>query len=196
MTVALSMGVDSLAVLHFLKTRYPTHDIKAIHFNHNLRGQNFDMEMNAIRFCAEMQIPLTVRRRDRYTQKGQSEADLRKYRLEAFTGHGFIVTGHHLDDACESYLLNCLRGHQAYLPLPHFTEFDGFSIIRPFLLTPKADMVDYINANDLNKWVVEDETNTDESYRRNWIRHTLLPEINANGFNLYTTVRKKYQDLT
>lgn len=191
-TVALSMGVDSLAVCHFLKTRYPRMNVKAIHFNHNLRSQNFDMEAKAIKFCAAMQIPLTVKRRDRYTQKGESEAELRSYRLKAFTGHGFIVTGHHLDDACESYLMNCLKGHPDYLPIPVKTEFDNFTIIRPFILTTKESMEQYIIHHDLGRWVVEDETNTDENYRRNWVRHTMLPEIKENGYNLQTTVRKRY----
>jgi len=191
-TVALSMGIDSLAVLHFLKTKFPRMNVHAIHFNHNLRGQNFDMEAKAIQFCSAMQIPLTVKRRDLYTQTGTSEADLREYRLKSFIGRGTIVTGHHLDDACESYLMNCFKGHSEYLPIPVKTEFDHFTIIRPFILTTKESMEHYVIQNDLGRWVVEDETNKDESYRRNWIRQTILPQINANGYNLYTTVRKRY----
>lgn len=170
----------------------PKIELSAIHFNHNLRSQNFEMEGKAIRFCSKMQIPLVVKRRDRYTQKGESEADLRSYRLNAFGGQGFVVTGHHLDDACESYFMNCLRGHESFIPIPPVTEFDTFTLLRPFILTPKADIEVYIEKHNLSEWVVEDETNEDEKYRRNWIRHTMLPEIQKNGYNLYKTVKKRY----
>jgi tRNA(Ile)-lysidine synthase TilS/MesJ len=88
--------------------------------------------------------------------------------------------------------MNCFKGHPDYLPIPVKTEFENFTIIRPFILTMKESMKNYIVENDLNRWVVEDETNKDESYRRNWIRQTLLPQINENGYNLYTTVKKRY----
>lgn len=194
-TVALSMGADSLAVLHFLKTRMPKIQLSAIHYNHNLRGQNFEMEGKAIRFCHKHQIPLVVKRRNRYTQKGTSEADLRTYRLKAFAeSGGYIATGHHLDDACESYMMNCFKGQAEYMPIPTITEFDGFTVIRPFILTKKQDMLDYLTKHDLIDWIVEDETNVDQKYQRNWVRHSILPQVNSNGFNIYKTVGKIYRN--
>lgn len=194
--VALSMGVDSLAVLHFLKTKYPKRDISAFHFNHNLRGQNFEMEGKAIRFCAKYQIPLVVKRRNLHTHKDTYEAALRNARYEAMGQEvSHIVTGHHLDDAVENYLFNCFNGTPEHLPIPEktvFTEFDNLTVLRPFLLTKKVDMLKYVKQNELIEWIIEDETNKNQDYRRNWLRHTIIPHVNSVGYNLHKIVKKKY----
>jgi tRNA(Ile)-lysidine synthase TilS/MesJ len=51
----------------------------------------------------------------------------------------------------------------------------------------------YISDNKLESYIVEDETNVDEQYRRNWLRNNLIPQINEKGYNLKTVVRKRYE---
>lgn len=194
-TVALSMGCDSLAVLHFLKTKCKKYQVRAFHYDHALRSQNRVMSDAAKSFCKEFDIELISKFRDVDKEKTKkSEADLRELRYSAMIGLGTVVIAHHLDDAVENYLYNCFNGVPEYLPIPLVTNYDdfGMKIIRPFILNKKSDFRNYIKDNDLEKYVVEDSTNKDQSIRRNWLRHSMVPQINEKGYNLQTVVRKKY----
>jgi tRNA(Ile)-lysidine synthase len=195
LTVALSGGCDSLAVAHFIKTRYPNTELKCFHFNHMLRQQNFDMQRACMDFCKDYTIPLKISSRDVSEQKGMSESDLRSYRYGSMKDLGFVVTGHHLDDAVENYLNNCFCGVPEYLPIPLITQFSSnLSVIRPFILTTKQEMRDYISQNNLQQYVVEDETNEQDVYKRNWLRNNIVPQINSHGYNLHTIVKKRYRE--
>ena len=192
--VALSSGADSIAILHFLKTKYPKLNLSAIHYNHNLRSQNFDMQKSAEVFCKDYGIPLTVNVREKVEGEGSySEAELRLLRYQSFKGQGNVITGHHLDDAVESYLMNCFNGTPEYLPIPIQTHYKllDFCVFRPFLISTKEQILRYISNQNLEKYIVEDETNVEVKYRRNWIRHKIIPEVN-HFYNLQTIVKKKY----
>lgn len=192
-TVALSSGCDSVAVTHFLKTKYPKIELKCFHYNHNLRNQNLKMVKKAEKLCSDLDIPLTVKMRDS-SHMNASEADLRALRYGAMAGMGYVLTGHHLDDAVENYLYNCFNGTPEYLPIPLETEYKdlGLTILRPFILSSKIEIENYIKNNKLEKYVENDETNKDESYRRNWLRNNLIPQVNEKGYNLQTVVKKRY----
>jgi tRNA(Ile)-lysidine synthase len=191
LTVALSAGVDSVAVAHYIKHRLPRIDMKCFHFNHRLRPQNDEMAANAVKFCKEFNIELIHKESD---SNERSEAGLRTARYKAMAGIGYMVTGQHLDDAVENYAYNCFNGVPEYLPIPLVTPYNAFNltVIRPFILNTKQDFIDYVENHKLQKYVVEDETNTDESIKRNWLRHSIIPAINSNGYNLSTIVKKRY----
>lgn len=193
LTVAVSGGVDSVAVAHFLHRRY---DIRVFHFNHKYRPQNDSMEESVVRFCKDHDIPCLLANRLDYQHIGNSstskEAQARDCRLAAASDivHGDLVTAHHLDDAIESYFMNFLRGCPAYAPIPAMTEFGNINLCRPFLLTRKSDFSKYISDNNLRQYIVVDETNTDMSIRRNWVRHEVLPMISSKYPGLPKVVRK------
>jgi tRNA(Ile)-lysidine synthase len=146
------------------------------------------------KFCTEFKIPLLLGVRS--LCDGETECELRNARYKAMAGLGAIVTGHHLDDAVESYLYNCFNGVPQYLPIPLETDYPQYRIkvLRPFIISEKSYILEYIKNNNLERFVVEDETNIDEKYRRNWLRHNIIPQINDKGYNLKTIVRKKYLD--
>ena len=194
-TIALSMGCDSVAITHFMHTKYPKFDLSCFHFNHMLREQNYEMANKAVEFCHQFHIPLTVRQRDLIHHPDTSEAGLRDARYKALRGVGNVITGHHLDDACENYLFNCFNGVPDYLPIPLITDYRDLKIFRPFLISTKEQMREYIRKNGLERYVVEDETNYDSSTaRRNWLRNELIPQINAKGYNIQTIVKKMIQN--
>ena len=192
MTVATSSGIDSVAALHFLH-KNKSLDVSSFHFNHKIRPQNDLMEERVKEFCSDFNIPLTVKRCESTYVGGSVEAFYREQRYSAMSGLGYVVTGQHLNDLVESYVENCFRGNPDYLPMPLITEYKdkGFTVIRPFCLTTKQEMVDYVKNNNLMKYIVEDETNTDETIKRNWIRHTLVPMIKEKDYNLEKVVKKK-----
>lgn len=193
-TVALSAGCDSVAVAHFLKTKYPRRDLNCVHYNHSLREQNETMSATVEKFCKDYKIPLIIHKREHNPNHDLSEAGLRTLRYESFKNLGAVITGHHLDDAVESYLFNCFNGVPEYLPIPEITKYENlnFTIFRPFIISTKDDFKDYIRKHSLEEYIVEDETNKDQKYRRNWLRHQIVPEI-EKYYNLRTIVKKRYQ---
>lgn len=188
--VACSGGIDSIAILHFLKKK----NIKAFHFNHKFREQNDHMESSVRRFTDDFNIPLEVRSRketDKIKEGDSIEAKAREWRLHAINeiGGTFIMC-HHLDDCVESYLMNCFNGHPERKPIPKETRLENAKLIRPILYTSKQDLEEYVEKNDLGKYIVEDETNTDTSYRRNAIRLSIIPTISKEYKGMRKVVKK------
>ncbi len=195
---ALSGGVDSIVFAHYLMKTH--HQFKVCHFNHNYRPQNDHMVESVIRFCRDHKLELNLGTliHDEF-ENDHSENYLRRHRLNYFKSlQNDIVLGHHLDDCVESYMMNCLTGTPEYLPIPEKTELvdndceSQYSLYRPFLRTYKHNILKYAHKNKLWDYVVEDETNTDIRYRRNWIRQDVLPQFEHLG--LRKIVLKKYYE--
>lgn len=175
---AVSMGADSVAAVCFMLNK--GYRIVPIHFNHGLRPQNELMMQKFLDFCKDLGLK-------GYVAKGQNiktEAECRKARLEFYqnvANNGVIITGHHLNDWVESYLLNCFRGHPNHHPFDLISNFATFSIAHPFLLSRKKDFVEYLDRNNLTRYTVVDETNElSQGSRRNWIRNTIIPNMQSN----------------
>jgi tRNA(Ile)-lysidine synthase len=190
--VGVSGGVDSIACLHLLH-RMLGNRVKACHYNHNLRPQNNIMQQSVERLCHELNIELVVGTRSSQDILNNVEHNLRQDRLDFFRSLNHdIVLCHHLNDAVESYIMNMLRGCPEYIPIPTITQLDdsSYSIRHPFLHSPKENMVSYANSQKLNGYVIEDETNQDSKYRRNWIRNEVAPMFEK--FGLEKIVKKKF----
>lgn len=195
--VAFSGGVDSVAVAHFLKVK-ARKKVKLLHYNHGLRQQNDLMQMVSFEFSKEFGCSFITEKRE--ASQKNSEADLREDRLKFLSKYTKnVLTGHHLDDAVESYFINTFRGHSEYtLPIPpisHFTEYN-LTIHRPFIIQKKETLVRYVEDNNLTMFVVEDETNKDEHHLRNFIRNSILPLTSQRkDINVETIIKKRYLTL-
>ena len=172
--VALSGGIDSVSLLHFLKNKGP---VSAIHVHHGL-SPNADAWAAFCRaLCRRWGVPLTVRR-VKVARNGKGlEAAAREARYEAFAKipAGCIALAHNLDDQAETVLMNLLRGagrRGARGMLPK-SRFKGTTFVRPFLNVPRAGILAYAREHGL-EWI-EDESNTDESLSRNFIRRRVAP---------------------
>lgn len=192
--VAVSMGVDSLSSYFFLQKL--GYNVIPLHFNHKLRKQNDLMEGVFFRcFNEEYKAGKNSFVNDligRAKKSLLSETECRIARMEYFKSiipnGGYLVTGHHLDDFVESYLLNCLRGKPNHFPINLVTDFVSFKILHPFLLTNKADLINFAAGKSWEKYIVVDETNAiNKGSRRNWLRNTIIPELEKNHISL-----KKY----
>lgn len=172
--VALSGGIDSVSLLHFLKNKGP---VSAIHVHHGL-SPNADAWAGFCRaLCRRWGVPLTVRRVKVARNGNGLEAAAREARYEAFAKipAGCIALAHNLDDQAETVLMNLLRGagrRGARGMLPK-SRFKGKTFVRPFLNVPRAGIVAYAREHGL-EWI-EDESNTDESLSRNFIRRRVAP---------------------
>lgn len=187
--VGLSGGADSVCLLHFLQ--YLAKDkhfaLAAVHVNHGLRaGAAQADEEFCQKLCQQLDILLFVKhvnaRQTAQKYNLSPEHGARKARYTAYQqvakkwGATKLALGHHLDDQAETVLLNLLRGTKAQglggIPLRRPLG-KSVEIVRPLLCITRAQVETYLTQNKLSH--VTDQTNFDDAYRRNWVRHTLLP---------------------
>jgi tRNA(Ile)-lysidine synthase len=181
---AVSGGADSVAMLHLLSQS----TILCAHINHHLRDKESDQDQAFLEtLCADWHIPLFVEQIDvkayAATEKLSIETAARHLRLEALeriaqkTGCSYIATAHHKDDQAETVLFRLLRGTAfAGLSGIHPTrEHNGLLWIRPMLNLRRSQIEAYCNQNNIT-WC-NDASNIETHYRRNWIRHRLLPHL-------------------
>ena len=187
--VGLSGGPDSVCLLHFLhylsgkKHFY----LEAVHVHHGLRGEAADADAQFCKtLCKNMEIPLHAYKKNVRALAKKLDLSIehaaRKARYEAFataakkTGASKIALGHHLDDQAETILLNLLRGTRVEglcgIPLRRMLSKQT-EIVRPLLCITRAEVEMYLRENGLS--CVIDQSNFDDAYTRNWIRHELLP---------------------
>ena len=182
--VAVSGGADSMAALDFLRA-HPGREILVLHMNH---GTSFaDKAQNLVEsYCSKYDIPVTVGLLDKEVGPGRSKEDFwRENRYEFFEanrGQRKVVTCHHLGDAVENWVFTSIHGNPALIP-----EVRG-PYIRPFLHTEKSNFLDWCERKGVP--FIEDPSNTDTSYMRNYIRHEMMPKVLQVNPGIKKTVRK------
>ena len=201
MLCALSGGADSMYLLsRLLEEGYAVH---AAHYNHRLRPTADRDEQFVRDWCSAHAVPLTVGHGNvaQYAAEsglGVEEAarELRYAFLQqtaAESGCGFIATGHHAGDNAETMLMNLLRGC-GLNGLSGIPEQRG-TIIRPMLAVTRTDIDAYLADHGIPH--VEDETNSDQSYTRNRVRHQLLPlleELNPQAVAHITAAAQRMRE--
>lgn len=175
--VAVSGGVDSMALLHLLRAK-PGLELVVAHFDHGIRDDSF-VDCALVRETARgYDLPFVTEAVR--LGRGASEATAREARyaflrrVRAEQDARAIITAHHQDDLLETAILNIMRGtgRRGLTALASRSD-----IVRPLLALPKGELVAYAEANGL-VWR-EDSTNTNEEYLRNYIRHRLLSKFDA-----------------
>jgi tRNA(Ile)-lysidine synthase len=176
--VGFSGGLDSTVLLH-ATSRVATDaglSLSAIHVHHGLSGNADSWADSCAKFCTNLDIPLTVLRVDVPRQSGEGlEAAARRMRHKALTDQsvGRILLAHHADDQAETVLHNLLRGTgvRGAAAMP---ESRG-RILRPLLGVGRVDLLEYATTHGL-AWI-EDESNADIRYTRNFLRREIFPAI-------------------
>lgn len=180
--VALSGGADSVALLHFLWSQRERYGITlaAAHVNHGLRGEDSRHDrFFSEGFCQRLGIPFFLLETDiaakaRETGEGIEECGRRvRYAFFESIEADKIATAHHLGDQAETILLNLIRG-TGLRGLCGIPPVRG-KIIRPFIATSREEILEYLTLNHLD-WR-EDLTNASPAYKRNVIRHAVLPKF-------------------
>jgi tRNA(Ile)-lysidine synthase len=187
----LSGGADSVVLLHFLKqiAARKHFDVCACHVNHSLRAQAARDAAFSRRTAAKFGVPFVLKKVNvknlARKEKLSTEHAARKARYKAFgeaaekLGCNKIALGHHLDDHVETILLNIMRGTKAkgLLGIPPRRITGRLQIVRPLLCITKDEVLNYIKSHDLS--FIEDETNFEDIYTRNWVRQELLPMLES-----------------
>ena len=181
--VAFSGGVDSVAVTDFLLNG--KRDVHLAFFHHGTKTSD-EAEKFVKEFSRQRSLTLTIGRISNEKPPGDSmEEYWRKERYRFLSMYDCpVVTAHHLDDAVESWIFNSLHGK------PHTIPYSNRNVVRPFLVTPKSELIDWCTRRGLS-WV-ENTSNSDIAYMRNLIRHRIVPEALKVNPGLRTVVKKMY----
>ena len=181
-TVAFSGGRDSVALLAALFELSQQHSfsISALHVNHHLSPFADVWQQFCEQFCAARNIPLQVKNLCLQREGGESlEALARSGRYQAFAEAptAYIALAHHQDDQAETFLLQAIRGAgpTGLAGMPFQREFQGKRLLRPSLDISRAEIECWLKSHHLS-WV-DDESNADVQFRRNAIRHEVLPVL-------------------
>lgn len=176
LTLALSGGLDSVVLLDLLVQLQQTMEFRlsAFHVNHQLSPHAGDWADFCSALCQSYAIPLTINSVKVDYRTGDSlEEAARIARHSALTGCAadFIVLAQHLDDQAETLLLQLLRGCGVD-GASAMAELNG-RLLRPLLKIPRTRLEKYARLRGLS-WV-EDESNLDTRFDRNFLRHRVLP---------------------
>lgn len=180
--VGLSGGMDSVVLLHLLSQLASRHGwrLSALHVHHGISPNADDWADFCAALCERQAIPLHIERVDISPLRQHGiEAAARKLRHAAFARQpaDLIALAHHADDQAETLLLQLLRGAGvkgvAGMPLFKPASATMRATVRPLLDIARADLLAYAQQHKLT-WV-EDESNADASYPRNFLRHQVLP---------------------
>lgn len=190
--LAVSGGTDSTAMLHTMCRLKQTGILRCSlicgHINHQLRAEQAELDCDFVTAETEMlHLPLVKRRvdvRGFARRTGNSvETAARRLRLENLIGMAEqkgcdkIVTAHQRSDNAETILQRLARGTglRGLAGIWPKKNLDGMDFVRPFLCVTREQIVAYLRRHGF-KWR-QDESNFDCRYRRNYIRHRLLPEL-------------------
>jgi tRNA(Ile)-lysidine synthase len=181
--IGLSGGMDSVVLLHLLHALAPRFDwrLSALHVHHGISPNADAWAEFCSALCARHAIPLHIERVEIAPLRDEHgiEAAARKLRHAAFARQACdaVALAHHADDQAETMLLQLLRGAgirgAAAMPAFKPASPSAHAVVRPLLEMPRAALLEYAQFHQLD-WV-EDESNADDSYPRNFLRHRLLP---------------------
>ena len=204
--LGLSGGLDSVVLLHAM-TRLRERSggslqLRALHINHQLQEQSATWAEGCANLCESLAVEFSsvevtinasagIENAARQARYGEFESALRE--------NEELLLAHHRDDQMETLLLRLIRGSgsRGLSGIPASRELGGGQgrglesepgseqsreqgrsrLVRPLLEIDREELLRYAEAAELS-WV-EDSSNEDESFDRNYCRHTLLPLIEA-----------------
>lgn len=184
--VGFSGGLDSTVLLHALvslrQTTVPNLNIRAVYIHHGLNDKADDWAIHCQKVCFDWQVEFSSQHVYIDPTKKGIEAAARDARYQAFREillpEEIIVTAQHLDDQAETFLLALKRGSgpAGLSAMPISIPFADTYLIRPLLSFSRQQLVVYAEKKSLS-WI-EDDSNQDQRYDRNFLRLAIMPHFN------------------
>lgn len=194
--VALSGGVDSMALLSFLRNKRPR-AVSAFFFDHDTQASR-EARAFVTDYCLDEGIPLNIGKltgskpaRDSWEEFWR-ENRYAWLQAQAKEDDILIATAHHLNDVAETYVWGMTHGHPRFIHYRKPLNGKDSNIIRPLLLTPKSELYRWCSTHQTP--YLEDESNTDTRFTRNRIRHNILPEILKVNPGFLKIVERAWKD--
>lgn len=181
--VGFSGGLDSTVLLHVLTTHPAlSRRIVAIHINHGISPNATAWQVHCENVCNLFGVRFEACLIE-FDQSANLEERARnaRYRVfsDALSEMDCLLLGHHLNDQAETVLLQLFRGAgvDGLAAMPELIAFGVGILARPLLHLSREQLKDYALANQLT-WI-EDESNTDLKYSRNFLRQQIIPMLQS-----------------
>ncbi len=189
--LAYSGGVDSEVLLHLLQSS--SLDVYAVYIDHGLQAESVQWEKHCEEQCAAYGVHFQCIAVNAHSGKGESpEAAARSARYTALgkiiDEHTCLLTAQHQQDQVETVLLQLFRGAGAagLSAMPFLQRFAEGWHCRPLLDISQQAILDYASLHKL-RWV-EDPSNQQQRYDRNYLRHSVVPRLQQRWPALATTL--------
>jgi tRNA(Ile)-lysidine synthase len=185
--VAYSGGLDSHVLLHLLKTVHqqfevPRPALLAFHVNHGINPCADDWEQHCQHVADQLGVAFSSVRVHVPAEKGlsleESARDVRYRQFAELMQPGdLLLLAHHLDDQIETLMQRLLRGSgvSGLGGMPDERVLSKGLMLRPLLEFRRVDLEAYAEACRL-EWI-EDDSNDDERFDRNFLRHKVFPLV-------------------
>jgi len=182
LVVGYSGGLDSQVLLHWLNGWLKQADMKgckpglyAVHINHGLSANAEAWQIHCEQTCQSLQVPLEVFRVE-VSRQGNLEENAREARYSCFAGlleaSDLLLLAHHKNDQIETAVFKLLRG-DGFRGMPETRLLGKSRLYRPLLGCERSELESWARSEGL-LWV-DDESNVDPGFDRNFIRHQVLP---------------------
>ncbi|WP_253658360.1 MULTISPECIES: tRNA lysidine(34) synthetase TilS [unclassified Vibrio] len=195
--LAFSGGVDSRLLLELLSRYQQAHSIEchAVYVHHGLSSNADDWADKCLLWAKQVGISCSIERVSLDISNGESiELLAREARYQALTKYiqegDILLTGQHADDQLETFLLALKRGSgpKGLSSMAESMPFSSGSLVRP-LLTIKRKSIEDASTKLGLEWV-EDESNQDTRYDRNFLRHCVIPELSGRWPSIHQAVQR------
>jgi tRNA(Ile)-lysidine synthase len=182
--LACSGGIDSMAALDFLSNN---HDVTVCFFDHETGHSREALEFvskQTKRYnCGFIYGKINRKKHNRESQEEFWRAERYKF---FHSINAPVVTAHHLDDCVETWVWSSMHGTGKIIP------YANKNVIRPFRLNKKRELELWANLHGVE--YIEDDSNADTCYTRNYIRHEMMPNVLRVNPGIHKTIAKKVKD--
>lgn len=198
--IACSTGIDSMVLLDIALKLLEKKNIGIIHIHHNRRKQSDTEETFIKEYAKTNNIPLYFKKLPQY-EGSNFQAWAREERYHFFTeiakenNYEYILLAHHADDNFETIIMRLLKSSslKGYSGIDQLTEINGIKIYRPLLSISKDEIKAYTKDNQIVYF--EDDSNNHDDYKRNRIRHYVLPNLKEENPNWVDAINNYHKTL-
>lgn len=184
--IAYSGGLDSHVLLHLMATIRDrlNFKVRAVHVHHGLQAAADPWPVHCKKTAQALGISCDVKTLKQFPKKGESiEAVARKGRYAIFQDlldkGEILLSAHHQQDQAETLLLQLFRGSgvKGLSGMANLSRFGRGYLVRPLLSFSQEALQCYARDNQLD--YIEDPSNNDERFDRNFLRHHLFPQLRS-----------------
>ena len=179
--LGLSGGMDSILLLELLNQYIDSKSIQAVHINHGLSDHADQWQQFTADYCRQLGVDFCAEKVELVATGEGIEAAARDARYGVFKRRlqkgGLLFLAHHADDQVETVLYRLLRGSgvKGLAGMPESRPLGLGQLVRPLLAYSKQTIHREAVDRDL-KWI-EDESNADNRFDRNYIRNQVIPLV-------------------
>ncbi len=195
--IAFSGGLDSTVLLHALASLREDLGVPliAIHIDHGLHEDSGAWSEHCRAIAGELGVDYQSRSVTVQLESGKgpeaSARDARYAALHSELAYGdWLLSAHHREDQAETLLLNLIRGSGplGIAGIGAIRRFGPGWLARPLLETGRAELLEYAEREALN-WV-EDPSNADRRFDRNFVRHDILPRLKSRWSDIAARLQR------